>query len=343
MPPISPQTDHGTSVWALVVTRNRKELLVQCLRALEAQTQPVAGVIVLDNASDDGTAQHLQADGFVDSRHRLMRSEVNLGGAGGYAEILRHGCETGADWLWLMDDDAEPVPGALALLLGAPVAEDERTVGLCGAVVHRDGRIDPLHRCRLRRFIIPLPFSAYAPGTNAEVDCASFVGLLIRVRAVRAAGLPRPEFFLGYDDAEYSLRLGRLGAIRLVPESVMIHKLVMGGGEMTRRSRIWNRVLRAHYSSSPWEGYWRDLYGVRNFMALKVEHEGLSRSQLIVLIAGYVVKSSLYDNRPLRRLPWLVRFALRGWRGDFRAPTPEAWADYARRTDRPGWRRGRGG
>lgn len=319
------------SVCALVLTRNRLRLLGECLQALAAQTHPLSGVIVFDNASSDGTAEWLRSAGVMQAPGwESHRSQINVGGAGGYAELLRLGCQTDAEWLWLLDDDAEPQPDALETLLSSPPAGARGTVAVCPAVVHADGSVDPLHRCRLGRFITPLGPSAYAPGTYAAVDCASFVGLLVRARTARAVGPPRREFFLGYDDAEYSLRLWRHGEIALVPESTVIHKIVIGGGEATRRSRLWNRLLGAHYTASPWESYWKDLYRVRNFVALKVEHGGVSALQLATLITGYLVKALLYESRPLRRLPWIVRFALRGRRGDFRAPSPEEWASAAR-------------
>lgn len=321
-----------TGVVALVVTRDRRELLAECLRALLAQTHPVSGVIVLDNASSDGTEAWLRDTGLAPSpRVRLVRNEVNSGGAGGYADALALGCQTDADWLWLMDDDAEPRPDALERLLATRAAGLHSTAALCTAVVHRDGSIDALHRCRMGRFITPLPASAYAPQTSTQVDCASFVGLLVRTGAARAAGLPCREFFLGYDDAEYSLRLRGLGNILLVPESVIVHKIVIGGGESTSRSRWVNRLLRTQYTPSPWRSYWKDLYRVRNFVALRVRHGGITDLQLSVVILGYLIKTLLYDRRPLRRLPWVVRFALKGRKGDFRAPSPEQWARYATR------------
>jgi GT2 family glycosyltransferase len=284
---------------------------------------------VFDNASSDDTASWLAAHAAGNGSPRVARSEINLGGAGGYAEMIRLGTQTDADWLWLLDDDAEPRPDALASLLGSPAAGDPAVAAVCSTVVHRNGEVDPLHRCRLGRFVVPLSRAAYIPGSAAEVDCASFVGLLVRPAAVRAAGLPRSEFFLGYDDAEYSLRLRRQGSIVLVPESVVVHKLPVGGGESTRRSRLWNRLLGTAYASAPWETYWKDLYRVRNVVALKVEHQGISHLQFLTVVMGYVVKTLLYDSRPWRRIPWIVRFARRGWRGDFRAPSPEAWAAYA--------------
>jgi GT2 family glycosyltransferase len=319
------------NVWALIVTYNRKRLLIECLEALLAQTHPVSAIVVYDNGSTDGTADSLTAAGLMQSPLlRYVRSEPNHGGAAGYAEVLRIGTAGDADWLWLMDDDAEPRADALERLLASPVACDQRTAAVCSAVANPDGSIDPLHRCRLRRLVTPLPLSAYAPGRYVAIDCASFVGMLVRREAVGATGFPRGEFFLGYDDAEYSLRLRRCGEVRLVPESFVVHKMVVGGGSETRRSRWWNRVLGAHYTPSPWESYWRDLYRIRNLVAMKSAHQGLSGAGLALVIAAYVVKTLLYDERPLRRIPWLIRFALKGFRGDFAGPAPEQWAEFAR-------------
>jgi len=322
------------TVCAFVLTRNRKVLLVECLRALLAQTHPVDRVIVLDNASSDSTAEHLRAEGLLDDRRvELHRSEENTGGAGGYAEGIRLGIEAARDWLWLMDDDAEPEPEALERLLSAPPAGAPRTVGLCSEVVHSDGRIDPLHRCRMARFIVPLPQEAHRPGTYAEVGCASFVGLLVRTEAARTVGLPRAEFFIGYDDAEWSLRLRHHGELRLVPESVLVHKIPVGGGEQTRRSRFWNRVLGQHYTSSTWEGFWKDLYRVRNFMAIKHGYGRIGPLAFAGLTGAYLAKSLMYDPRPLPRLPWIVRYAVKGRREDFSGPTPAEWVGTARQAD----------
>lgn len=318
-------------VCGLVVTRNRKALLLDCLRALLAQTHPLTEILVFDNASGDGTADLLERSGLMGcAKLRYLRSEVNLGGAGGYAELLHAGAKTAAQWLWLMDDDAEPRRDALERLLGSPPAAEAQTAGLCPAVERPGDGLDLLHRCRLRRLVTPLPRSAYQSGTYAEVDCASFVGLLVRVDAVRAAGLPRREFFLGYDDAEYSLRLRRWGSLRLVPESVVMHKHAIGGGHENARSRRWNRLLGTQYTPTPWEGYWKDLYRVRNLVALKAAHQGLTRTELGLVIGAYAVKALLYEHHPARRIPWLVRFALKGYRGDFSAPAPDQWTSFAR-------------
>lgn len=313
------------SVAAFVLTRNRKALLAECIRGLLAQTYPVDVVIVLDNASTDGTREHLEAEGLLD-RITYERREENTGGAGGYREGVRLLQDTGCDWLWLLDDDAEPRPDALEKLLDAPVPGSR-----CSTVVHPDGTLDLQHRCRLGRFIVPLPESAYVPGRYEPVDCASFVGLLMDADASRRAGLPVAEFFIGYDDAEYSLRLGE---IRLVPESEILHKVPIGGTTSTRRSRLVNGLFGLTYAPTPWPAYWRDLYRVRNFMWLKHRHSQVSRAEFALLVAGYVVKSALYDPQPWRRAPLIVRYALKGRRGDWSAPSPEEWSTRATASSR---------
>ena len=320
------------TVCAFVLTRDRKQLLVECLRALLTQTHPVDLVIVYDNASTDGTEELLRTEGLLEQpRIAYHRSERNTGGAGGYAEGVRLCVEAGRDWLWLMDDDAEPRPDALERLLGAPPARDPTTVAVCTEVVHPDGTIDPLHRCRMGRFIMPLPGEDHRSGSYAAVGCASFVGLLVRTDVAREIGLPRAEFFIGYDDAEWSLRLRRHGDIRLVPESVMLHKIPVGGGSATARSRFWNRVLGQHYASSSWQSFWKDLYRVRNFIWIKQRYGRVPPLAFAGLTATYLVKSLMYDPQPLRRLPWIARYALKGRRGDFSGVSPEEWTRRALR------------
>ena len=322
-----------TRVCAFVLTRNRRELLVECLAALAAQSRPPDRIVVLDNASEDGTEELLRERGWL-SRDDVLyrRAPANLGSAGGYGAGLRLALEQQPDWIWLMDDDAEPRAGALAGLLGAPPARDPAVAGLAPAVVHPDGSIDGHHRCSLRGLVVPLPARAYRVGTYATVDCASWVGHLVRADAARAAGDPRTEFFLMYDDAEWSLRLRRHGRIALVPEAEVVHKLPIGGRTQTVRSRAWNRILRTGHASTPAESFWRSLYGIRNFMFLRREHGGIGRAEFALLTGAYIVKSLLYDPQPLRRVPWIVRFARKGRAGDFSGPGPD---EISRAVSRP--------
>jgi GT2 family glycosyltransferase len=223
---------------AVVVTHNRPQLLQQALAALRAQTRPLDSIYIVDNASDDpGAAGATRLAGGT--AIVVVRSDTNIGGAGGFALGMSRAFAAGHDWIWLLDDDAIARPDALARLLdglaslgGAEDVHDldqrapsARPGALCGAV-REFGDLALRHRRRYHRptgLERSIPRDAYA-GPPCRVDTASFVGFLVSAAAVAAAGLPERGFFLGYEDTEYSLRLGRAGlTIWLVPGSVVEH------------------------------------------------------------------------------------------------------------------------
>ncbi len=157
---------------ALVVTFNRKQLLVECLEALLKQTYTLDAVYIIDNASTDGTPEFLIEKGFVDKviyndkeiveavkyipitnfsdrvvEIHYVRLNENTGGAGGFYEAIKRAYEKGYEWLWLMDDDTIPDKNALKELLSAYVQfkETEKPVLLCSKVVWVDGTLHPMN------------------------------------------------------------------------------------------------------------------------------------------------------------------------------------------------------
>jgi GT2 family glycosyltransferase len=310
-----------TSVAAVVLTHNRHRLLLECLEALSAQTHPLARVHVIDNASTDGTREAVEGRPDVS----YLRLDRNAGGAGGFSrgvEVAR--ADPAVDWLWLMDDDAEPRPDCLARMLESPAARAPATVALCSAVVGADGRVQALHRGFLGRRPVALPASAY-DSESAGVGYATFVGLLVRADVARALEPPRAEFFLWADDYEYSLRLRERGEIRLVPSSVIVHKDARAAPFTTRRGRLANRLLGWELESTRWDDAWRNLLGVRNYVWMLRERRGQSSLGAAATVAQFAVKALLYDERPLRRIPWILRYARDGRRGVFDNAVVERW------------------
>src|SRR3954452_24791288 len=111
------------SVCALVVTYHRWALLEECLRAIDAQSVRPAQLILVDNASTDGTPDRLRERGWLDRPDvRFLRLDENLGSSGGFARGFEAARDTDAEWLWTMDDDAEPALDCLERLLASPPA-----------------------------------------------------------------------------------------------------------------------------------------------------------------------------------------------------------------------------
>src|SRR5437763_12417863 len=105
-------------VCAVVVTHDRRELLRRCLRALAGQTAPLDHVLVVDNASVDGSGDMVREE-FPDAE--LVRLDHNAGGAGGFHDGMHRAHATGAERIWLMDDDTIGSETALEELLRASV------------------------------------------------------------------------------------------------------------------------------------------------------------------------------------------------------------------------------
>jgi rhamnopyranosyl-N-acetylglucosaminyl-diphospho-decaprenol beta-1,3/1,4-galactofuranosyltransferase len=317
------------SVCALVVTYNRRQLLLECLEALFGQTRAVDELVLVDNACTDGTPELLRERGYLDRPEvRYLRLETNLGSSGGFARGFEAAATSSANWVWVMDDDAEPDPDCLRRLLDSPPAAEPGVACVCPKVVYPDGSLNDVMRADFRRRLRPLPAARYRG--YPSIGVTSFVGPLYRMEAVRALDPPKAEFFVWGDDVEYSLRLRRLGQIRLVPESVVVHK-PLSQSHVNRRSRIWNALLRVRMYPTPPERFWQNLCGLRNYIWTKRHYEGQTALSAVGTTLQFVVKHLLYDERPLKRIPWILRYARDGRRGRFENIGPAEWAELVRR------------
>ena len=105
-----------STVGAVVVSFNRRDLLRRVLEHITQQTATVAEILVVDNGSTDGTAEMVES---LFPQATLLISEKNLGGAGGFARGMALALQHGHDYVWVMDDDAIPSFDCLELLLKA--------------------------------------------------------------------------------------------------------------------------------------------------------------------------------------------------------------------------------
>jgi rhamnopyranosyl-N-acetylglucosaminyl-diphospho-decaprenol beta-1,3/1,4-galactofuranosyltransferase len=207
-------------VCAVIVTRDRRELLHRCLVALRSERRPPDGVLVVDNDSSDGTAEMVAAD-FPEAE--LLRLETNVGGAGGFARGISRSYAQGYDWLWLMDDDTIVSGDTLAALLaGAARAAGGVPVLVASDVRWKDGRQHPMNipvpRWRWRREL--------AEGISDGLlllRYTTFVSVAVHRSAVARSGLPLEHYFIWGDDVEFTARILRNAPGYLVPESVVHH------------------------------------------------------------------------------------------------------------------------
>ncbi|MCI7640476.1 MAG: glycosyltransferase family 2 protein [Clostridiales bacterium] len=193
-------------VAAIVVTYNRLELLRQCVEALRAQTA-ACDILIVDNASTDGTAQWLASQPDLHCRN----TGSNLGGAGGFHFGMRWSVEDGYDYVWLMDDDTLPMPDALQKLLEADRILDGNYGWLSSVALWTDGS-----ECKMNRQKLKKSFYEYSPLMKyglVQAEQATFVSLFLRSETIRRFGLPIKEYYIWGDDLEYTRRIAVRGGL----------------------------------------------------------------------------------------------------------------------------------
>jgi len=215
------------AVVAVVVTWNRRALLAEALTAVRAQVPAPTAVVVVDNASTDGTAASVRTR-FPDVE--LVAATVNTGGAGGFTTGIARALDAhDPDLLWLLDDDTVPRSGALAELVRAYDSHrgdrhGRRPALVASRVVWVDGRDHPMNTPRERPGVRRGERRDAAAIGCVAVRSASFVSVLCEAAAVRTRGLPLADYFLWNDDFEFTTRLlrGRVGLA--CPSSTAEHR-----------------------------------------------------------------------------------------------------------------------
>lgn len=197
---------------AVIVTHNRLGLLKEAIsRCLE---EPFAHLIIVNNASDDGTGRYLEA--LVDKRVQVLNLNENLGGAGGFAAGLKQASNLSVDWITLFDDDAFPQKGAL-IAFEKHLPNIEELGAIATHVQTLTCETHPLNRPTRVPFLTLKSLIAWGKGNpryptkSGTIDTASFVGFFIRPETIQRHGLPDPRLFIGGDDTAYSLKLRRAG------------------------------------------------------------------------------------------------------------------------------------
>lgn len=231
------------TIAAVVVTYNRLSLLKECLEAISLQTCKVNSIIVVNNASTDGTTEYLQQ---LDDKQIVVKSlEKNIGGAGGFAEGIAIATKMNVDAIWIMDDDTIPQTDALEHLVYI-LNQHENTGFVNSKVVWTDGNI---HQMNIPGYVHhdDLGGGLYA------IRSASFVSLLVPSKIVREVGLPYREFFIWVDDAEFTARIVKAGHKGyLTTSSVVVHKTATNYGASIK-------------TATP-EAAWKFYYYMRNGM-----------------------------------------------------------------------------
>lgn len=300
------------SVWATVVTHNRLDMLKQCIEALRLQTRRPDKILVVNNASSDGTQEWLEKQPGVD-----FITQENSGSAGGQYTAFKTAYEGGADWVWTMDDDVIAEPDALEALLGALDIVPDASF-LCSVV---ESGMEPGIIMNLPGISRKSPQKNYYPqwpkylGKGlVEIEAATFVSLLVSRRTVQQIGYPIKELFIWGDDTDFTRRCASVGEGFLVGNSRVSHR------------RANPQKIGIVYENDPkrMENY---IYSVRNsFFCLRrsMEYRNLSKiGSALRLFKKYISDLLRIRESKSQKFRKLVIYHKGVWRGLRFSPVPE--------------------
>ncbi len=239
-----------------VVNTNGRELLLACLRAIEANSPAgiESEVLVLDNASEDGSAEAVAA---LDGERRLIALDRRTGKAENDSRLLQ---EARGRYCLLLNEDAELRPGAVAALLDA-LDRDPQAAAAGAQLLSPGGESQP---CAWRfpglgtalagaLFLHPWLTVQSRGDRTREVDWVQSSAMLVRREAAEQVGWLDPDFFVYSDETDFCKRLGDAGwRILYVPRAEAVHhdQMASDAAGVERRTveyhRNRDRYLRKH-------------------------------------------------------------------------------------------------
>jgi GT2 family glycosyltransferase len=215
-------------VLVIVLCYNGAELTLACLASLRRLTYPRADVLVIDNASRDGTPEQVRAH-FPEVA--VVETGANLGFAAGNNVGLRRALDQGYDYALLLNNDTEVAPDLLDVLVSA--AEASPAIGVVGPTIYYYERPELIWSAggyiNWRRGVSEMRGGERADGqyqAPSDVDFVTGCALLCKRAVLERAGLLDERFFMYYEETEWCVRVTRAGfRIVHVPGASVLHKI----------------------------------------------------------------------------------------------------------------------
>lgn len=277
----------GTGVFhvtAVVLTYNRRDLVQECLHAIMNQIRQCDAIIVVNNASTDGTNIVLKQ--FEAAGVQIHELPTNIGAAGGFSTAIKLAYSSGTDFIWVMDDDVIVDPHALSELLKAYSILEEAAAN-APFVISNAQTIEGLatNVPEIARRTNSLGYQTW-PDFLARgmvpVSRATFVSVLFPRETITRYGLPISDMFIWGEDTEYTLRVTRQHPGYFVSGSNVKHiRATSGAPEITNETDA-VRVM------------WHT-YKVRNAIYIAKKYNGISSA------IRYVLRSAILSWRLFSR------------------------------------------
>lgn len=300
-------------VCVVIVTYNRKELLVNLLQDLAKQSYPITAVLIVDNDSGDGTPDLLlekeiittvKIDKITTSNWNgvdihYYRNSENAGGSGGFARAFELAKSMPYDCVWAMDDDVSPDTNCLEEMMKyldqdarmcVPSRGDERYIDYANTEYDLETlRYFHFNECKRNRLD-----SRYITEPYVEVQDMVFEGPLLAKDLILDIGIPNAEYFILFDDTDYAHRAAEKTKIRYVKDA-KLHK----------------KIIPAKVDGGAWS--WKNYYNLRNSVYFEKKYGKNFRVRYLraILRLGDLFLRAILRGR-FKRAKWIIRSYLDG-------------------------------
>jgi GT2 family glycosyltransferase len=293
----------GESVFIIIISNNRKEDTLECLSSVEKSTYENQSIIVLDNASMDGSVEAIQ-NNFP--RAHIISLVENRGYAGNNNVGIRVALAQGAKWVFILNDDTIMAPDCISCMIES--GESHPKIGILGPMIYHydeqnviqtaggilDTRLYPSHLGQNEKdsgeFVIP-----------HYVDWISGCAILVRREVIEQVGLLDERFFCYLEETEWCLRAKRSGwEILHVPQA-----------------KLWHKGVQRNYHPSPSVTYY---YTRNQFLLLSKHHASLlawlsAWWQALRTLTSWTVRPKWRSMSKHRDAMWhgIIDFLLKRW------------------------------
>jgi GT2 family glycosyltransferase len=240
-------------VSVIIVNYNGEGLMRGCLQALERQGLGDFEVVIVDNASTDGSLDEIRSflkESSIASMIKLIPSGKNLGFAGGNIEGLKY---TSGEYIALLNNDTEPDARWLEELVKAMDTDPESGICASKMIVHGTDVIDSVgtgFSTALKGFDVGEGEASFLYNKRRYVFGACGGAALYRRKMIEEVGFFDKDFFLIHEDIDLNFRAHLHGwKVLYVPEAIVYHRVKSSIGRMsdmavyyTLRNSEWVRI-----------------------------------------------------------------------------------------------------
>ncbi len=227
----------------IIVNYNTKRFIIPCIKSIERFAPKDTEIIVVDNASTDGSVEELKT---ITKNLKLIANKENLG----YAKAVNRGIKSShGDYLFILNPDTKLTDGAVDELLTFSETHEDAGV-VAPQLLNPDGFVQPscYHEATvfsaIKEYFLGIKgaYDKYVPrgDTPTRVDAVVGAAMFVPLSTVKKVGLLDERFFMYFEDLDYCRRV-RLSSLRVyyLPKARVYHEHGAVTRTVPEKARKW--------------------------------------------------------------------------------------------------------